>query len=420
MKRILVTLLMSGALLAGQAGAQAVDAASDLGKFRNYRDAGMKALDHNDSNAAMANFMKAGEIVPDSPSILLLKVQVAQKQGKLKDARAFLTEYLDRGYVLDLKKYGDFHQFWDDALEARNRQNRSETGELRVVSSSPDFAITEGIAYAPETTQFFVSGVRTGTVTALTTAGAHDLIKFRPGVAAYGLGLHAGKLWATTAASPQTLKFDAKTAVPSKIVVIDPANGQVAQTIVDPSKSRKFAHLLLGADDLYVADSEHGEILRLNAYQGDLQTLIPEGYMDTPDALAEREDGKALMVADYISGLYRVDLATGEMKHIVPPADASLLGISFMTRYGNDLVAIQTGFNPDKVLRLHMSDDWAEVKSVDVVLRSDTQMSQPTQGVIDGDSFVFVAKSQWDALDGQGNATKTPGNAVIAALKIGQ
>jgi hypothetical protein len=107
------------------------------------------------------------------------------------------------------------------------------------------------------------------------------------------------------------------------------------------------------------------------------------------------------------------------MKHIVPPADASLLGISFMTRYGNDLVAIQTGFNPDKVLRLHMSDDWSEVKSVDVVLRSDTQLSQPTQGVMDGDMFVFVAKSQWDALDGQGNATKTPQNAVIAALKVG-
>ena len=418
MKRILVTLLMSGVLMAGQAGAQTVDAASDLGKFRDYRDAGMKAMDHGDPNAAMANFVKAGEIIPDSPSILLLKVQVAQKQNNLKGARAYLGEYLSRGYVLDLKKYSDFRQFWSDALEARNRQNRSEVGELRVVSSSPDFAITEGIAYAPETTQFFVSGVRTGTVTALTTQGARDVIHFRAGVAAYGLGLRDGKLWATTAASKQTLKFDSKTSIPSKIVVIDPANGQVVQTIVDSAKSRKFGHLLLGAEDLYVADSEHGEILRLNGYKGELQTLVPEGYMDTPDAMAEREGGKTLMVADYISGLYRIDLATGEMKHIAPPADASLLGISFITRYGNDLVAIQTGFNPNRILRLHMSDDWSEVKSVDVALRSDTQLSQPTQGIMDGDTFVFVSKSQWDALDGQGNATKTPQNAVIAALKI--
>ena len=118
------------------------------------------------------------------------------------------------------------------------------------------------------------------------------------------------------------------------------------------------------------------------------------------------------------SSSYINDLATGEMKHIAPPADASLLGFSFMTRYGNDLVAIQTGFNPNRILRLHMSDDWSEVKSVDVALRSDTQLSQPTQGIMDGDTFVFVSKSQWDALDGQGNATKTPQNAVIAALKI--
>ncbi len=416
---LLASGVLANCILASGAGAQTIDPASDLGKFRQFRDTGMTALAHSDPVAAMANFTKAGELIPDSPSILLLKAQTAQTQRRLKDARAALKEYLDRGYVVDLKANPDFHQFWDDALEEQNAANQAPVGELKLVSSSPDFAITEAIAATPDGDTFYISGVRTGTVTALTTGGARDVITFRAGVAAYGLGLHDDKLWATTAASRQTLKFDPKVTIPSKIVALDPKTGAVASTIVDTGKTRRFGHLLLGRDDLYVTDAEHGEVLRLGGYQGTLQALVPEGYMDTPDALAESEDANVLVVADLISGLYRVDLAAGSMVRLVPPADGSLLGVSYLARYGHDLIAIQTGFKPNRVVRLHMSDDWSTVQSEEVLVRSATALSQPTQGAVVGDTFVFVAKSQWDNLDAQGNPLKAkPDNAVIAAIPL--
>ncbi|MEI9904008.1 MAG: hypothetical protein WDN06_08510 [Asticcacaulis sp.] len=70
--------------------------------------------------------------------------------------------------------------------------------------------------------------------------------------------------------------------------------------------------------------------------------------MDSPSGLAENADASALMVSDFISGLYRVDLAAGTMARLNAPDGGSLLGISSLSRYGDDLIAIENGFKPAK------------------------------------------------------------------------
>jgi hypothetical protein len=419
MRGLTVSVLLAGLVAAG-ASAQTIDANSDLGRFRAAREEGMKALDSSHPTGAMKALNAASDIMPDSPSILLLKAQMAMKQHKTAAAQAALKDYLTRGYVLDLDKNPDFNAVWAGDLEEMDQANIVPKGEMNILSTSDDFAVTEGFAYAPDSNQVFVSGVRTGTITVLSPQGARDLIKLRPGVAAYGLGLRDGKLWATTAATRQTVGFDAKAKpISSKVVVIDPANGQVVKSFADAKTTRRFGHMLLGKDDLYVTDGEHGEVLRLAGYDGTFQVLVPEGYMDTPDALAENEAATTLVVADFISGLYRVDLGTGQMTRLMPPADGSLLGISFLARYGNDLIAVQTGFKPNRILRLHLSDDWSQVTSTEVMLRSPKDLSQPTQGVVTGDRFVFVAKSQWANLDDHGQPIKPKADpAVIGSIEL--
>lgn len=409
--------LLMASLLAGSA--HAVDPASDLGQFQAHRAEGMAAFDQNDPTGAMSAFTKAGAILPDSPSILLLKAQVAMKQRKKVEAKAALKDYLKRGYVLDLARNPDFNQVWDAELNDLLELNESPVGEMRVVSNSPGFILAEGLTQTDDGTEVFVSGIRTGTVTAISAKGGRDVVTFRPGVAAYGLALRDGKLWATTAASRQTETFDPKAKITSKVVVIDPNTGAIDKSFGDSAKSRRFGKLLAGRDDLYVADSEHGEVLRLANYDGTLETLVPEGYMDSPGGMAESEDAASLIVSDFVSGLYRVDLASGGMTRLTPPVDGALLGISYLARHGRDLIAVQTGFKPNRILRLRMSDDWTQVKAVDVLLRSDRSLSQPTQGFVSGDSFTFIAKSQWDNLDARGNPIKPEADpAVIGAIVL--
>ncbi|EGF91454.1 hypothetical protein ABI_28700 [Asticcacaulis biprosthecium C19] len=420
MKRHLSRMLLAACVALGAAtgaATQNVDPNSELGQFRDRRAAGIRALDDGDLTMASQRLAQAAAIIPDSPSILLLRTQVALQQKRKAEAKTTMAEYLNRGYVLDLARHTDFNAIWDSALEDQLVSNQSAVGEMHVTSTLPGFTLTDAMTYAPNSEQMFLSHVRTGKVTALTAAGSRDVVSFRPGVAAYGLGLRENQLWATTAATRQTKTYDPKLSISSKVVVIDPANGQILQSFT-AGDDRRFGHLLMGRDDLYVADTTHGEILRLNRYQGALEALIPEGYLDAPMGIVESEDATILIVADFISGLYRIDLTAGSMMRILPPETGSTLGFSSMSRHGKDIVAIQTGFEPNRIVRLRMSDDWSQITAVDTVLRS-KQLSQPTQGLVTGDHYIFVARSQWDNLDGQGNpVAPEPEPAVIGAVKL--
>ncbi len=407
--------MMAGA--AGTAHAQAVDPTSDLGQFRAAREQGMKALDAHDATGALQAFDKAGAFIPDSPSIYLLRAQAYLAQNRKDKARAELVAYEKRGYIVDLKKNPDFAAVWDGDLDTLQAANIAPVGQMHEAASVPGFTIGEGLASGGD--RLYLTGVRNGALMVISAEGAKPLMSFRPGVAAYGVGLHGDSLWATTAASRQTKGYEAKAAVKSKVVVINPANGAIVNAFVDAGKDRNFGHMLLGRDDLYVADTNHGEILRLNNYAGTFQVLVPEGYFDTPEALVENGDASVLIVSDFIAGLYRVDLTKGSLTHLKPPAGASLLGLSQLVRDGNDLIGVETGFKPNRVVRLHMAPDWSAVDSEEVLLRSDDMLAQPTGGVVEDGHFLFIAKSQWGNLDDHGNPlSDSPDPVVIGALKL--
>jgi len=399
------------------AQAQSVDPTSDLGQFRAAREQGMKALDARDPTGALDALTRAQSFIPDSPSIFLLKAQAYLAENRKAQAHAELVAYEKRGYVVDLKKNPDLAAAWDGELDTLQAANTATVGQMHVAAAVPGFLLGEGLAASDD--RLYLTGVRNGSVTAISADGAKPLMTFRPGVAAYGVGVHGGNLWAATAASRQTKGYEAKANVHSKIVVINPANGAVINSFAD-GKERTFGQILMGRDDLYAADTDHGEILRLNGYAGKFQVLVPEGYFDTPQAMAENEDASALIVSDFIAGLYRVDLLHGQLTHLKPPAGASLLGLSQLVRYGNDLIGIETGFKPNRVVRLHMAPDWSAVQGEDVLLRSDDLLAQPTGAVVDADHFVFVAKSQWSNLDDRGNPlSDSPDPVQIGVIKLG-
>jgi len=418
-RNILAPLLTASALalaLAVSAHAQSVDPTSDLGQFRAAREQGMKALDAHDDKGALDALTRAQTFIPDSPSIFLLKAQAYLAENRKDQAHAELVAYEKRGYVVDLKKNPDLAAAWDGDLDTLQAANTASVGQMHVAASLPGFSLGQGLAASDD--RLYVSGVRTGAVTAISAEGAKPLMTFRPGVAAYGLGMHGGNLWASTAASRQTKGYEAKANIHSKIVVINPANGAIVNSFAD-AKERTFGQILMGRDDLYAVDTDHGEVLRLNGYAGKFQVLVPEGYFDTPEALAEKDDATALIVSDFIAGLYRIDLVKGQLTHLKPPAGASLLGLSQLVRYGNDLIGVETGFKPNRVVRLHMAPDWSAVESEEVLLRSDDLLAQPTAAVIDGDHFVFVAKSQWSNLDDRGNPlSDSPGPVEIGVIKL--
>ncbi|MFT3995892.1 MAG: hypothetical protein QM667_00675 [Asticcacaulis sp.] len=427
MKRSLMTLAVMSALLAAglsvgpapeQAQAQTVDPASDLGRFRALRAEGLTALQKNELTTALDRFTAAAKIIPDSPSVLLLGAQTALELKRKPAARAFLADYLRRGLVVDLDKHPEFNTIWDAELESLQAENTSKKGALTPLKQVSGLNLIEGVALSDEG-ELWATSLRNGVAGPLSDTGVDKRLSLRAGVAANAIAFHNGALWASTAPSRQTAGFAASSKLTSKIIKVDPATGRILSVFEDKRPDRRLADLHAGRDDLYVSDGNTSEVLRLTGYQGPLQVLIPEGWLGSPQGLTENADATVLIVADYSSGLYRVDLTKGNLTRLSVPATASLLGIDGLYRHGNDLIAVQNGFKPNRVLRLRMNADWSAIAGVEVLLRGAADLIEPTGGQISGDRFVFVARSQWSEFDDKGNIVRdTPAPAVVGEIDL--
>ena len=130
-------------------------------------------------------------------------------------------------------------------------------------------------------------------------------------------------------------------------------------------------------------------------------------------------DGTSLILADYSTGLRRIDLASGVVGPPLPSGGVEVRGIDGLTRYGRDLIATQNGTSRHRVLRLRLSSDERAIESVDILAVGAPLLEDVSLGAVDRDRFVFVARSGWAGFDDKARPNGQPGQpSVIGAIAL--
>src|SRR5690606_9555976 len=176
-----------------------------------------------------------------------------------------------------------------------------------------------------------VSQVRGRTVMALDDAGALspwlDIDSRIGGVLGLVMDARADVLWAATAPVPPALQGLSEGAPrpEAALLKIDAASGQVLARYPAPADNESLGDVTLGPDGtVYVAG---GDLFQLRPAGEGLEVLTPAGPMRSPQGMAVTPDGSALIVADYSSGVWRIDRTSGAAVRLRAPANASLIGV---------------------------------------------------------------------------------------------
>ncbi len=171
--------------------------------------------------------------------------------------------------------------------------------------------------------------------------------------------------------------------------------------------------------EVFAADSLSGGVYR-SKDGGPLVAIVPPGVLRSAQGLALSRDGRSLYVADYTLGLARIDLATGGVAAVKPAAGIGTNGIDGLIRDGDDLIAIQNGWRPARVLRLRLSPDGNSIAAAEVLERGHASHDDPTQGVIVDGKLLYVANSQWPkyAENGELHPGATQSPTTILALPL--
>jgi sugar lactone lactonase YvrE len=210
-----------------------------------------------------------------------------------------------------------------------------------------------------------------------------------------------GGLWFASAAVPQFA--DAADAVgQSGLFRYDLKRGEISDKALLPASddAQLIGDLVLAPSGvIYTTDSLTGLLYQYSPKTGAFDTVVERGILGSPQGLVLDDTARYLYVADYIGGLYRVTLESGEVLKVNIEANVTDYGIDGLYRYGDELIAIQNGIRPHRVVALELSEDGLSITAGRTIAMNLDEFDEPTLGLVSGDDFYFVANSHWNRFD---------------------
>lgn len=407
---------------------------SDVQAFRRLRAGAVAAAGTDDLATAASRLAEADGRIANHPGLILMRARVAAAAGQPDEALDQVRRYARGGLVFNLAGDRALSALADTpgyaeavaAIEA----NRAPVGADRLseVARIDGAVIVESLVRDETRGRWLVSQVRGRTIVALADDGAVSAFLGDDPETGCVLGMaldaEAGILWAATSPlAPAVHGLAGGVARPAPgLMKIDLATGTVLARFAAPAgpPERGLGDIVRAPDGvIHVGDSITGELLMLKPGATALEVLLAAGTLGSPQGMVVTPDGTALIVADYSSGLWRIDRSTGAARRLAAPVDAGLVGIDGLTTDGRAVYGFQNGVAPQRVLKLTLDADWGRITTVEVLAANLPMIDEPTTGLVRDGELVFVSRSQWSDFDGEGaQATPDPAPAIIARLPL--
>ena len=229
-----------------------------------------------------------------------------------------------------------------------------------------------------------------------------------------------GGLWFASAAIPQFAEAEEDIG-DSGLFRYDLASGELSEKalLLSFDDAHVLGDLVLAPGDvIYTSDSLTGILYRYSLESADFQVVVDRNVFVSPQGLVLDDTAQFLYVADYVGGLYRVRLETGEIDKVTIEANVTDYGIDGLYRYGNELIAIQNGIRPHRVIALTLSDDGLSIIAVRTIASNLDEFDEPTLGLVSGDDFYFVANSHWNRFDADNNLPEGLSGPIILRVSL--
>lgn len=404
-------------IVAGAGGAQHATGIAPVDSASVARAAwarAVAALRTADAVAARREVEWAARAWPTQPAYVWSSAILAARARDTTATRRALEQYAALGLGRDLRADATFAPFLGlpafRQVVARIDANYAPLSRSRVRAVLADSTFwPEGMDVDLKTRRVYLASVRHRTIAEISRDGATRELWARDRRelgALLGVRVDAarGVLWATTSGVRQMSGWmPADTAI-AALLRIRIADGAIERRWDLPPipGGHVLGDLAVGpAGDVFVTDSNDPVLYRLRP-NGDTLEALRHPLFRSLQGLAPSPDGTLLYLSDYSHGLLRVDLATNRVTRLADAPNSTSLGCDGIAWDRGAIVAVQNGVAPARVMRFVLDASGTSIARADVLDRNWTVADEPTIGAVVGGEFVYVANSQWDKHDADG------------------
>lgn len=380
--------------------------ADEYSDARSELIAAYRAEDYAAMRKAAANAVAAR---PGYPGALFNRALAEVLDGDAGAALQTLGDLALHGIdfgVADMPEFEPLQSLagWDSYSAAITELNEPRGDVATAFSHDVGDFVPEGIAVGPDG-ELYLGSIRHGTIVRI-GKDTQVLSEAEGHWSVFGMRLDGdGGLWVASASVPQ---YAGENAEPGRtgLFHMDLASGRIDVRSLLPEEEQALVLgdlVIAGEDTIYATEGLTGAVFRYSISATEFTEVLGPGMMRSAQGLVLDSSGKYLYVADYVGGLFRIELADNVMERVTAPDSISLYGIDGLYRHGDDLIAIQNGIRPHRVVALELSTDGLSVTASRMLAMNLPEFDEPTLGTVVGDTFYFVANSHWNRFDRDGN-----------------
>jgi sugar lactone lactonase YvrE len=360
---------------------------------------------------------------PNHPTFVYNVAAARALEGDTTEAVRLLDRLASWGLSYDPALDSDFEALngappFERVRELLTANGRPVGSATRVVELDDPQMLPEALAHDLVTGDLFLGSVRHRTILRIRPDGSAAL--FVDGVSG---GMPAPLsmvvdpvrrvLWVSGSRMPESDQHGDDGSEPAgpdaEVRAYDLETGQLRRVVVPPdprvrtdaSGTVAFAAGDIGLEpsgSVLVSDWRSGALLRVVPDSDTLAIVLPPGSLGSPQGIVPSADGRIAWIADYALGLVRVDLKRAVSRVVL--AATTLLGSDALLAYGDDLIVVQNGVTPARILRIALSADRTEVAGHSVLLAAHPDFAEPAGAVIAGDALLIVANGHWSHFAG--------------------
>lgn len=347
---------------------------------------------------------------PQNPRFLYNAACGEALLGRAKESAAYLELLAARKIDLGAEEDGDFAGI-RDSPDWKQYQSALTALRMPLVRSKTAFTLPDpgllsaGIAVDPATGDVYIASVRERKIVHRSTKGEiSDFITsaqdgFLAG-SALAVDRPRGLLYASTSAVPFMLNSSKDDVGKTGVFAFDLKTGKLARKAVlaatDPGPHYLNNMAVDRRGNVYVADSAGSGVYLLPYGKDALETFLAPNALHATQGLTFSADEKTLYVASFTDGLWAMDMATKSARQIPTPAGTWLFGMDGISRVNDGFVVVQIMVQPNRVLHLKWDATRTKISSVEILEMNHIDYNGPIQGALDGNSFLYIANSQFN------------------------
>ena len=396
--------------------------------FASFADLYKRSLDQyqaKDYAGLIATLRTMDAMRPNHPTILINTAGAYALNGQTSEALAMLERVVRMNVHFNVGDH-DFDSLRGDPRFIELTKQLAELKTRRVAGAEIAVRIprrgliTEGLAYDGKTKSWFVSSARKGVVLRIDRRGvAHEFASGPHGLSGMGIDARRRLLWACSTAFPRVESYKKDDPSDPSVIAFDLATGAQKQR-VKLDGDAFCDDMTVGRDGtLFVSDS-NGALLRLRPEATSFKVLVPRGTIRSPQGSVLSANERILYVSDYGGPIRAVDVASGDVAPLRMPADFQFMGIDGLTRHGRDLIAVQNGIEPHRILRLRLAADGFGIERAEILEMNHPLLDEPTIGKVVGDRYYFIGASQGNKFDAGAPDLSKLTDARIFSIDLGK